>query len=195
MLANNEHSSDTGNERDIIEEKEQINEKAKIKAEPLISTPQKQAIPTAAPTFQKSISHNAGYSKSATQSNEAHSGVKDKHAELHGQARVEQFNKDNNFNSNGHKKSAGTNDMEDECSPGLFVCRNESRFNFAKSVDPVKKDGAIGGFKFGFGANFSERDKDEILVPLKVQELIHRNIRTLSNSMSNRSPEEVRVPS
>ena len=75
------------------------------------------------------------------------------------------------------------------------MCRNESRFNFAKSVDPVKKDGAIGGFKFGFGANFSERDKDEILVPLKVQELIHRNIRTLSNSMSNRSPEEVWVHS
>jgi len=48
------------------------------------------------------------------------------------------------------------------------VHRNESRFNFAKSVDPVKKEGAIGGFKFGFGANFSERDKDEILVPLKV---------------------------
>ena len=77
---------------------------------------------------------------------------------------------------------------------GIFPSR-KSRFNFAKSVDPVKKEGAIGGFKFGFGANFSERDKDEILVPLKVQELINRNIRTLSNSMSNRSPEEVRVPS
>jgi len=32
-------------------------------------------------------------------------------------------------------------------------------------------------------------------VPLKVQELIQRSIRTLSNSMSNRSPEEARMPS
>ena len=66
VLAHNEHSSDTGNERDIEEENQQISEKAKIKVDPLVSTPQKQLIPTAAPTFQKSISHNAGYSKSAT---------------------------------------------------------------------------------------------------------------------------------
>lgn len=32
-------------------------------------------------------------------------------------------------------------------------------------------------------------DKDEILVPMKVQEFIHRSIRTLSNSISERSPE------
>lgn len=32
-------------------------------------------------------------------------------------------------------------------------------------------------------------DKDEILVPKRVQELIRSSIRTLSNSMSNRSPD------
>lgn len=61
-----------------------------------------------------------------------------------------------------------------------------SRFNFAHSQDPVKKEG---GFKFGFGCASSEVDKDEIVVPVKVQELIHRSIRTLSNSVSNRSSE------
>ena len=49
------------------------------------------------------------------------------------------------------------------------------------------------GFQFGFGvtATVSDLDKDEILVPLRVQEAIHKSIRTLSNSMSNRSPEEM----
>ena len=56
-------------------------------------------------------------------------------------------------------------------------------------MDPIKKEG---GFKFGFGlraaaATSSELDKDEIVVPMKVQELIHRSIRTLSDSVSNRS--------
>ena len=32
-------------------------------------------------------------------------------------------------------------------------------------------------------------DKDEIMLPQKVQELITRSIRTFSNSMSNRSPD------
>jgi len=36
---------------------------------------------------------------------------------------------------------------------------------------------------------FFEQDKEEILVPMKVQELIYRSIRTLSNSVSNRSPD------
>lgn len=55
-------------------------------------------------------------------------------------------------------------------------------------MDPIKKEG---GFKFGFGcATSSEVDKEEILVPWKVQEIIHRSIRTLSNSISNRSPDE-----
>ena len=45
------------------------------------------------------------------------------------------------------------------------------------------------GLNFGFGAQ-SDLDKDEILVPLRVQEMIHKSIRTLSNSVSNRSPED-----
>ena len=39
--------------------------------------------------------------------------------------------------------------------------------------------------------NGSKIDKDEIIVPKKVQEIIHRSIRTLSNSMSNRSPDDI----
>ena len=50
----------------------------------------------------------------------------------------------------------------------------------------MKKEG---GFKFGFGCASSEVDQDEIVVPKKVQELIHKSIRTLSNSVSNRSSE------
>ena len=54
-------------------------------------------------------------------------------------------------------------------SPGL-VNRNQSRFQFAHSVDPVKKDGTGTTFKFGFGvpATVSDLDKDEILVPARV---------------------------
>jgi len=52
-------------------------------------------------------------------------------------------------------------------------------------------------FKFGFGCGgnprTSDQDKDEILVPINVQELIHRSIRTLSNSISNRSPEDAMI--
>jgi len=53
-------------------------------------------------------------------------------------------------------------------------------------MDPIKKEG---GFKFGFGCQTagSNEDKEEIVVPMKVQELIHRSIRTLSDSVSNRS--------
>ena len=59
-------------------------------------------------------------------------------------------------------------------------------------MDPIKKE-LVGSFKFGFGCqtaqatSTSEVDKDEIVVPMKVQELIHRSIRTLSDSVSNRS--------
>jgi len=74
-----------------------------------------------------------------------------------------------------------------EQSPSLSYSRVMSRFQFAHSVDPIKKDG---GFKFGFGCATSEVDKEEILVPRAVQELIHNSIRTLSNSISNRSPED-----
>ena len=57
-------------------------------------------------------------------------------------------------------------------------------------MDPIKKEAnSTGGFKFGFGAA-SDYDKDEILVPLRVQEMISKSIRTLSNSMSNRSPHD-----
>ena len=82
-----------------------------------------------------------------------------------------------------------TDGGDSEQSPALQYSRTQSRFQFAHSLDPVKKDG---GFKFGFGcaATSSEVDKEELLVPLKVQELIHRSIRTLSNSISNRSPED-----
>lgn len=52
-------------------------------------------------------------------------------------------------------------------------------------------------YKFGFGLSHtvlggtgSLEDEDEILVPMKVQEFIHRSIRTLSNSVSNRSPDD-----
>lgn len=47
-----------------------------------------------------------------------------------------------------------------------------SRFQFAHSVDPLPK----------YGAEF---DRRQILIPTKVQDLIHRSIRTLSNSFSN----------
>ena len=84
---------------------------------------------------------------------------------------------------------------DDDCSeksPALSYGRIQSRFQFAHSLDPIKKDG---GFKFGFGlaaaVTSSEVDNEEIVVPMKVQELIHRSIRTYSNSVSNRSVEEV----
>ena len=80
---------------------------------------------------------------------------------------------------------------ESEQLPAIKYSRVQSRFQFAHSVDPIKKEVA-GSFKFGFGcqtaaATSSEFDKDEIVVPMKVQELIHRSIRTLSDSVSNRS--------
>lgn len=57
-------------------------------------------------------------------------------------------------------------------------------------MDPIKKEA---NFKFGFGLGAaSDVDKEVILVPVAVQELISRSIRTLSNSISNRSPEEAR---
>lgn len=55
-------------------------------------------------------------------------------------------------------------------SPMIFRKKCESRFNFAHSVDPIKSC-----------------DLDEIEVPGRIQDLIERNIRTLSNSMSNKS--------
>lgn len=50
-------------------------------------------------------------------------------------------------------------------SPWLLGGRNQSRFQFAHSLDPIKKDGCgsdDGLFKFGFGLHNSEVDKDEI---------------------------------
>jgi len=82
-------------------------------------------------------------------------------------------------------------DDENETSPALQYTRNQSRFQFAHSVDPVKKGDSAYNFGFGCSPNHIEQlDRNEILVPMKVQELIHRSIRTLSNSISNRSPEE-----
>lgn len=78
-------------------------------------------------------------------------------------------------------------------SPWLLGGRNQSRFQFAHSVDPIKKDGSSddGLFKFGLGLHNSEVDKDEIQVPIKVQAYIQRSLRTLSGS--DRSP-DVAVP-
>ena len=58
-------------------------------------------------------------------------------------------------------------------------------------MDPIKKEAnnSMMGMNFGFGAQ-SDLDKDEILVPLRVQEMIQKSIRTLSNSLSHRSPED-----
>jgi len=55
-------------------------------------------------------------------------------------------------------------------SPMLFKRKQESRFQFARSVDPTKQN-----------------DWDEIQVPVQIQALLERNIRTLSNSMSHKS--------
>ena len=57
---------------------------------------------------------------------------------------------------------------DSEQSPALQYSKSMSRFGFAHSVDPVKKQ--VASFKFGFGLNAasSELDKDEILVPMKV---------------------------
>ncbi len=81
-------------------------------------------------------------------------------------------------------------DCDSQQSPTLSYGRNQSRFQFAHSVDPVKKEAT--NFKFGFGCApaSSEVDKDEIVVPMKIQELIQRSIRTLSNSVSERSPDD-----
>ena len=56
----------------------------------------------------------------------------------------------------------------------LFSKKKESRFQFAQSVDPIK-------------SGFSGLDWDEIEVPAKIQDLIERNIRTLSNNSSLQS--------
>lgn len=73
----------------------------------------------------------------------------------------------------------------------LLGDRNQSRFHFAHSVDPIKKDGvgSDDGFKFGHGLYYSDVDKDEIQVPIKVQAIIQSRLRTLSNSISNQSPD------
>ena len=55
-------------------------------------------------------------------------------------------------------------------SPMIFNKKQESRFQFAHSVDPIKSC-----------------DLDEIEVPANIQDLIERNIRTLSNSMSSKN--------
>ena len=59
-------------------------------------------------------------------------------------------------------------------SPLIFRKKQESRFYFAHSVDP------------GFKSQSNDLDWDEIEVPDKIQDLIEKNIRTLSNSMSSK---------
>ena len=54
-------------------------------------------------------------------------------------------------------------------SPMLFKKKEKSRFQFAQSLDPIK-------------SAFTGCDWDEIEVPAKIQDLIERNIRTLSNN-------------
>jgi len=49
-----------------------------------------------------------------------------------------------------------------------------SRFSFAHSLEPQGKLPSKEGF-----------DEQQILIPTKVQDLIQRSIRTLSNSISN----------
>jgi hypothetical protein len=53
-------------------------------------------------------------------------------------------------------------------SPMLFDRKKDSRFQFAQSLDPVP-------------SALNALDWDEIEVPAKIQDLIERNIRTLSN--------------
>ena len=62
-------------------------------------------------------------------------------------------------------------------SPNFFKKKQISRFKFAHSVDPLN------------AKNWSKQiedqeDGDEIQVPKNIQELIERNIRTMSNSLS-----------
>mmetsp|Transcript_5272 Transcript_5272/g.7052 ORF Transcript_5272/g.7052 Transcript_5272/m.7052 type:complete len:87 (-) Transcript_5272:1012-1272(-) len=64
-------------------------------------------------------------------------------------------------------------DNDSEQSPALQYSRIQSRFQFAHSVDPIKKvETSSSSFKFGFGCGnattTSEMDKDVILVPMKV---------------------------
>jgi len=59
-------------------------------------------------------------------------------------------------------------------SPMFLRKKQESRFQFAHSVDPIKQ---------------SADDWDEIELPDKIQDLIDRNIRTLSNSQSSKGNE------
>ncbi len=57
-------------------------------------------------------------------------------------------------------------------SPMIFKHNSESRFTFARSVDPSKYN-----------------DLEEIHVPENIQDLIERNIRSLSNSITHKSTE------
>ena len=57
-------------------------------------------------------------------------------------------------------------------SPGIFKSKQQSRFKFAHSVDPIKS------------LQKQLEDEEEIQVPKNIQDLIVRNIRTLSNSLS-----------
>ena len=60
-------------------------------------------------------------------------------------------------------------------SPHLFKKKQESRFKFAHSVDPLNCKNI---------PKIAE-DDEEIQVPKNIQELIMRGIRTVSNSLSN----------
>jgi hypothetical protein len=61
-------------------------------------------------------------------------------------------------------------------SPHIFKKKQESRFKFAHSVDPIKN--------LQKQISMFVDDGDEIQVPKSIQDLIERNIRTLSNSLS-----------
>lgn len=61
-------------------------------------------------------------------------------------------------------------------SPHIFKKKQVSRFKFAHSVDPIKN--------LQKQISMFEDDGEEIQVPKSIQDLIERNIRTLSNSLS-----------
>lgn len=64
-------------------------------------------------------------------------------------------------------------------SPNFFKKKQISRFKFAHSVDPLNAKNIQKQIYF-----FEDDDGDEIQVPKSIQDLIERNIRTLSNSLS-----------
>lgn len=64
-------------------------------------------------------------------------------------------------------------------SPDIFKKKQVSRFKFAHSVDPLNAKNLQKQ-----GISTFDEDGDEIQVPKSIQDLIDRNLRTLSNSLS-----------